>query len=126
MKSVITAIIITAVIIGGGFYSSYRIDGLTEELTAENGAMLDAIKEEDYSMAYDRLGAVDEKLEDNRILLGSLFDHAVLEKIEMYVTQIKIYIEEEEKASSLGAGYTLDKLFRDMPNDYRLRPENVF
>ena len=51
MKSVITAIIITAVIIGGGFYSSYRIDRLTEELTAENGAMLDAIKKEDYTMA---------------------------------------------------------------------------
>lgn len=126
MKSVITAIIITAVIIGGGFYSSYRIDRLTEELTAENGAMLDAIKKEDYSMAYDRLKAVDDKLEDNRILLGSLFDHAVLEKIEMYVTQIKIYIGEEEKISSLCVGNTLDKLFRDMPNDYRLRPENIF
>lgn len=126
MKSLITAIVITVVIVGGGFYSSHKIDSLTEELTIDSEAMLTAIVKEDYVSAGDRLDAIDRRLEDKRILLGSVFDHAVLEKIEMYMTQMKAYVSQEEKLPSLSAGTSLDKLFKDLPNDYRLRPENIF
>lgn len=126
MKSLIIAIIISVIIIGGAIFCSRSVENLIGGLLQINQAMMEDIKKENYESASRRIDEISKTVEDNAVILSSYLDHNEVDKIELQIAQIEAYIDEEEKAMALASGNTLGMLFYRLPRDYRVRLENIF
>lgn len=126
MKSLITAFIIAAVVIGTSLYCSHQIDKLTNELTKKNDILLKNITDENFDEALKLLDDIDKTIENSSVLLASYLDHSELQKIETQLVQLDVYIREQEKITALANVNTLNLLFNHLPEDYHVRLENIF
>lgn len=126
MKSLIVALIIAAMLVGGSIYSTNQLNELSAELEEKSKAMLLHIDKEEYSFAYIQLKSLDELMQNNELILASYLNHDELDKIEAYMAQTEAYLLTGDKGSSLAYANTLDLLFRCLVMDYKVKAENIF
>ena len=126
MKSLIAVIILSAAIIGGGIYCTKQTDRLTDEFTAKTEEMSKEIEKESFEKASELLDDVKKTIEENSVLLASYIDHGELNKIDLYISQLEVYLRQQEKESALVYGNTLNRLFVTLTEDYKVKLENVF
>ena len=125
MKSLISAVLMAVVIIGGCLFYTNKLDDLSLELAEECINILSYIKDDNYDEAKEHTDELDEFLEQKKIILASFIDHNELDKIEMNLEQMKVYIAEENRADSLAYGKALSALFLHFPKNYKVKIENV-
>jgi len=126
MKSFIMALIIAAVIIMGGIYCTSRVDNLMEELTKKSDSITENINNDGYDKASNTLFQIEERLETDAVILASYLDHNEIDKIEIAISQLEVYLERKEKTSALASLNTLKKHFLRIPKDYKIKLENIF
>lgn len=126
MKSLIIAVTIAVLIIFGGIYATEKIEDVSNDLIKITEDANKAVQKDDYKKA----GALGDELksivEKNYNVFASCVDHSELEKIDMNLDQMQVYIEERQKADSLAYINVLLGLFEHLPKDYKLKLENVF
>ena len=126
MRSLIAVLILSAAIIGGGIYCTSQTDKLTYELTRKTEELSKEVENGSFTKASELLDEITDIMESNSLLLASYIDHGELNKIDLYITQLGVYLKQEEKNASLVCGNTLGKLFVSLPEDYKVKLENVF
>lgn len=126
MKSLITALIIAGVIVAGGLYCTNQVEELMAELTKKSDSIAENINNDGYDSAKDILLGIEKSLENDAVILASYLDHNELDKIEVAVAQLEVYLERKEKTPALAGVNTLKRYFRRIPKDYRVKLENIF
>lgn len=126
MRSLIAVLVLSTAIIGGGIYCTRQTDKLTYELTKRTEEISEEVENGGFKKAAELLGEINDIIESNSLLLASYIDHGELNKINLYLTQLEVYLDREEKDASLVCGKTLNRLFVSLPEDYKVKLENVF
>ncbi len=125
MKSLIIAILIATVIIFGGIYATDKLGDISSYLLDLCEQTSDAVKNDDFQVAGELIGEMEGCVEENYIMFATSIDHNEIDKIEMNIKQMQVYIEQEQKADALAYGNVLIGLFEHLPKDYRLKLENI-
>lgn len=125
MKSLISALLIAAVIITGGLFYTRKLDELSEQLGEKCTDILSGVTDGDFNEAKKRAGELREFMDSKRVLLESCIDHSELDKIEINLEQMTVYIAEEKRADALAYGKALSNLFHHLPKNYQVRTENI-
>ncbi len=126
MKSLIMALIIAAVIVAGGLYCTNQVEELMMELTKKSDSIAENINNDGYDSAKDILLEIEKSLETDAAILASYLDHNELDKIEVAVAQLEVYLERQEKTPALAGTNTLKRYFQRIPKDYKIKLENIF
>lgn len=126
MKSLIMALIIAAVIVTGGIYCTSRVDNLMGELTQKSDSIAENINNGGYERAENILSEIEKSLEGDAAILASYLDHNELDKIEIAIAQLEVYLDRKEKTSALAGTNTLKRHFLRIPKDYQIKLENIF
>lgn len=125
MKSFITAVIIAAMLAGGGIALNMCISGISERMEDECGEILRLIEEGDYAQAKERAAAISEYIENKKIVLASTLNHENIDDIELCITELESYTENKIFAESIMRCKKLKHLFRHLPANYAITAENI-
>ena len=125
MKSVIVAIFIAGVIVFSGIYSTKKLEDVSVYLIDICEKTNEIIEKGNFSEAEKYIDDIEKCIEENYIMFASSIDHNEIDKIDVNIDQMKIYIKEEQKADALSYGSVLIGLFEHLPKDHRLKLENI-
>lgn len=125
MKSLIIAILIAATIIFGGIYATNKLSDVSVYLIEVCEQTSELIENEDFEKAEELAKKLKEGIEENYNMFAVSIDHNEIDKIEMNIDQLQVYIKEHQKADALAFGNVLLGLFEHLPKDYKLKLENI-
>lgn len=125
MKSLIIAILIAATIIFGGIYATNKLSDVSVYLIDICEKTSELIENEDFEKAEELAEEMKKSIEENYNMFAISIDHNEVDKIEMNIDQMQIYIKEQQKADALAFGNVLLGLFEHLPKDYKLKLENI-
>lgn len=125
MKSVIVALLILAVIIGGSIIFTNELDDVSQNLATKNDKLYDLICKEDFEQASDLLSELDDDISKKKLLLASVIDHTEIDKMVLNIAQAKAYVGERKKEDSLSFVNALSSMFSHIPKNYHVKIENI-
>ena len=125
MKSLVIAITIAFIIIFAGIYSTNKLSDISEYLIELGEEIREKIEEDDFVGAKSCVDEMKKCVEENYNIFATTIDHNEIDKIEMNVNQMRVYIEKHQKADALAFANVLDGLFEHLPKDYKLKLENI-
>ena len=125
MKSFIVSIIIAAIVIAGSIMYTHRLETISDKLIAINDAVTERIENEQYGEADEKIRELGEYLEEQREMLATTGNHQELDNIQIYLAELKRFSVGQMKTDALSRCQVLDFLFRHLPQDYRVRIENI-
>lgn len=125
MKSVVVALLILAIIVGGSVVYTNNLDKVSKNLVLKNDKLYTLISEEKFDEASKLLSELDDEIDEKRILLASVIDHTELDKIVLNIAQAKAYVSEHKKDDSLSYVSGLDSMFSHIPKNYHVKIENI-
>lgn len=125
MKSFIGAVVLAIAIFISSMAYSKHLDTVSEHMVMENQKISQYLIDENYAEAAEAAKSLEEYIDDKKFTLAATIDHNNLDKIEMNMSQMKKYVECEQKADSLAYCEVLDMLFGHLPKNYKLKLENI-
>lgn len=125
MKSVVVALLILAVIIGGSIIFTNELDDVSQNLATKNDKLYDLICKEDFEQASDLLSELDDDISKKKLLLASVIDHTEIDKMVLNIEQAKAYVGERKKEDSLSFVNALSSMFSHIPKNYHVKIENI-
>ncbi len=125
MKSVLIAVLIALVIIFSGIYSTEKLEDMSVYLIDKCNQANEEIKAENFENAEKYVSEIESFVEENYTMFASTIDHNEVDKIDMNIDQMKIYIKEHQKADALAYGNVLIGLIEHLPKDHKLKIENI-
>lgn len=126
MKSVAAAIVIALIILGGGIFFSNYIDGITEKCIKLNDEIFQLAENGDFSPAEERVKALEELVEENTGILSSVINHESVDDIEGSIAVLKVNLCENNRSGTLISSASLDTALKNLPQNYKLKIENIF
>lgn len=111
--------------IGGCILYMVHVENISERLSQINDQMISYIEKEDYENAAKAHNEVSTLLEDNLIMLAATGNHAELDQMQIYLSQISEYISAKHKGDALAHCKSLMIMFKHLPKNYRLKAENI-
>lgn len=94
-------------------------------METENEKIRSYIEVEDYPNAAHFADALETYVEQHKSALAASIDHANLDKIDIYMSQTKKYVQTGQKADALANCEVLGMLLERLPRDYELKWENI-
>lgn len=125
MKSFIIAVSIGVVMITGCILYMVRVEKISENLIDLNKEIISSLEKEDYEGAKHALKGASDYLEKELIMLAATGNHTELDQMQIYISQISEYISEKHKGDALAQAKALMIMFKHLPKNYRLKPENI-
>lgn len=125
MKSFVISIFIAICILGGSIAYSDRIGALSEELCVYTYELKELISSENSVQASEKISELAAILDRKKPFLASIADHARLDNIEKSLAELRAFVGEEQKADALAKCELLYVLFKQLPEDYSLKLENI-
>ena len=125
MKSLIVAVLIAVTIIFVGIYSTEKLNDMSLYLRDVCEEVGSAIEEDDFQRAGELTDAMEKFVEDNYNMFAASIDHNAVDEIELNIKQMQTYIEQHQKADALAFGNVLLGLFEHLPEDYKVKIENI-
>ena len=125
MKSFWVAIVIAALLIGGGILFNKNIDRVTQELSEKEEKITALIEEKDFKEAEKEIDGLKKYIDEKMIVLASVVDHKNVDEIELCVAEIEGYTKEESKIEALTKCKKLEHLINHLPINYRVTLQNI-
>ena len=125
MRSFVISMIILAMIVAGSVLSIKYIEKITDNMVAKNERITEALKNRDFHSASDFAQELDEYIKEKRVILSMVMDHNSLTTIEVYVGELEQYVKDEVRHDALAKSAVLDRLFKELPKNYKLEAENI-
>lgn len=125
MRSFVISMIILAMIVAGSVFSIKYIEKITDNMVAKNERITEALKNRDFHSASDFAQELDEYIKEKRVILSMVMDHNSLTTIEVYVGELEQYVKDEVRHDALAKSAVLDRLFKELPKNYKLEAENI-
>lgn len=125
MRSLVTALIIAALLILGSEIYMVRLENTSEELSEINTEVFEAINNDDYETALGHIDELSEKMDSAEMFFGAMGNHEETDKINMSIAELRGYAEEERRADAAAKCRVLRFLFGHLPENSRLKIENI-
>lgn len=125
MKSFLTALVIAALLLAASEVYMVKLNKATEELSGINNNIMAAINADDYNTARSEIERFSKRLEQKHMFFAAMGNHAEMDNIEMSLSELKSYSEGEQKFDALAKSYTLAYLLGHLPENMKLRIENI-
>ncbi len=125
MRSFVISMIILAMIVAGSVFSIKYIEKITDNMVAKNERITEALKNRDFHSASEFAQELDEYIKEKRVILSMVMDHNNLTTIEVYVGELEQYVKDEVRHDALAKSAVLDRLFKELPKNYKLEAENI-
>lgn len=125
MRSFVISMIILAMIVAGSVFSIKYIEKITDNMVAKNERITEALKNRDFHSASEFAQELDEYIKEKRVILSMVMDHNSLTTIEVYVGELEQYVKDEVRHDALAKSAVLDRLFKELPQNYKLEAENI-
>lgn len=125
MRSFVISMIILAMIVAGSVLSIKYIEKITDNMVAKNERITEALKNRDFHSASEFAQELDEYIKEKRVILSMVMDHNSLTTIEVYVGELEQYVKDEVRHDALAKSAVLDRLFKELPKNYKLEAENI-
>ena len=125
MRSVIAAVVLMcAVVCGGAWYTSKLID-VSGELSEMNAAIQSSLEDNAIHNAQKDIERMKEYLDKKEQVLSAMGDHEEIDKIRMSMAELERYAEGGNTTDAIAKSEVLEFLFEHMPENYRLKIENI-
>ena len=106
-------------------YATNKLNDVSDYLIDVCEDTRNKIEEDDFEGAKELADKMKKCLEDNYNMFATSIDHNEVDKIEMNINQMQVYIEKKQKADALAFANVLVGLFEHLPKDYKLKLENI-
>ena len=126
MKSLITALIIAALLGIGSEVHMRRLENASSELSALNADVLEALDNEEYDEAIEAIDALSERMDKAELFFGAMGDHEEVDKININIAELRGYTEEKKRSDAAARCRVLSYLFGHLPENSRLKIQNIF
>ena len=125
MKSFIISLAIAALLLCGSFFYMMRLENISDELHEINAEITEALKNEDYKLAQDKIPELERAISDYELFCAALENHEHIDTMESTIAELKIYTEGHHQSDALAKSNVLEFLFNHLPKNSRLRLENI-
>lgn len=125
MKTFWAAILIFAILIGGGIASNICLDRLSEELLDSTKTINDDIEEKNFEKAYEKSEKLSEFIDGKKTMMASILNHENIDIIEESVSDLLGYTKNSDLTEASVSIKRLEHLFEHLPENYRLELQNV-
>ena len=125
MKAFIVSIVIGVIIVAGSLLYTHHLETISEELIVINDAITVYIENGQYGEADEKIQDLSDYLEKKRQILATTGNHQELDTIQTNLAELKRFSNGKMQADALSKCQVLDFLFHHLPQDYRLRWENI-
>ncbi len=126
MKSFITAIIIAALLIAGSELHMMRLERASYELSELNSDVFEHIMNEEYDEALEAVSKLSVRMKEAEMFFGAMGDHEETDNININIAELRSYTEDERRSEAAARCRVLSYLFGHLPENSRLKIENVF
>lgn len=125
MKGVVISAFIAVLILIGSMAYTKHMDSVSRELGEINDKVIEAINDEQYNTAAEYVNELIDYLDRHHAVLAATGNHEDIDKIEMNISELYSYVEGGEKTDALSNCRVLDFLFEHLPQNYKMKLENV-
>ncbi len=125
MRSVIIALTIIALSVGGSIAYTSHLEKTSEKMLLKNDDITMHILEENYIEAVGETKSLIDFVRKKRALMDAVGNHQELDDIEGYLAELLAFAEEEDKKQALSRCYKLDFLIKSLPRNFKLKIENI-
>lgn len=125
MKSFWAAVVIAALLIGGGVLFNRHIDGVTKEMSEKEEKITELIEKESYDDANKEIDGLKKYIDDKMIVLASVVDHKNIDEIELCVAEIEGFAKEKSRVEALAKCKKLEHLISHLPINYSVTLQNI-
>lgn len=125
MKPLIIIIVITAVIIVGGFLTLYALDSESERLDNKLSSLEQQINNQNWDAAADNFKEFHSKWDKVSTLWSMLIDHYEIDNIELVLSKLDSYIKTQDKTEALSQLSSLKTLVKHIPEKESFNFKNV-
>lgn len=125
MRSLIIALIIAALLVLSSEIYMVRLENTSKELSEINVKVFDALNDEDYETALGYIDELSEKMDSTEMFFGAMGNHEETDKINMNIAELRGYAEEERGVDAAAKCRVLRFLFGHLPENSRLKIENI-
>lgn len=125
MKSFFIAISIFAVLLLSGFVFDFCLDATSEKLLEDFERISQQVEKEDFKGANSGAEELSKYIDEKKPLMSSILDHGNIDEIEKEVSGLLGYTENQDKTNSEVCLKKLEHMFNHLPENYKLRLENI-
>ena len=125
MKTFITAMVITAALVGGGIWFNYSIDAVADELITECEEITELIDTGDFETAAKGIAEIKEYVDKKKIVLASIINHENIDEIELCISELEGYTESGILAEARVRCKKLQHLLKHLPANYKVKAQNI-
>lgn len=125
MKSFFVAVAIFAVLIVSGLAFNACLDNTSENLLASFEQISKVVKSGDFENANGLAKEMSEYIDKKKLLMSSMLDHENIDEIEKEISGLLGYTENQDKANSEVCLKKLEHMFKHLPENYKLKVQNI-
>ncbi len=125
MRIYVFLVVSIVVLIGLGVTVLVALGSSARNLTRDFDHVLNAIRDEDWKLAEDRIAAAHSTWEKHRQWWAVVIDHREIDNIEMSFSRIGEYIRYQDKALASAELTVLKKLIEHIPEKEKLNIKNI-
>lgn len=125
MKTFIIAIVIAALLVGGGLVFNFSIDGIADELMAECDKISEQIDTNSFDEALENISKMADYMDDKKIVLASIINHENIDDIELCISELKGYADKKIAVEAHVRCRKLKHLLEHLPANYTVTLQNI-
>ncbi|MDD6484598.1 MAG: DUF4363 family protein [Clostridiales bacterium] len=125
MRSLIISLVLSAAIVWGSVIYTGRLERLSEEMLDINSRITECVERGDYGAAREEIYLLCAFMDKKRAAMEATGNHEELDEIEMNISELITYSEEESRADALAKCRVLDFLISHLPKNFKLKIENI-
>jgi outer membrane murein-binding lipoprotein Lpp len=125
MRDFVIAIVLAVVVVSGSMLYSSHIDKVSREMAETNQKIEQSLREDDFEEAKKGVEQLSAYIDKKKFTLAATINHEMIDKIEIYLSELNQYIEGENKVDALARTDVLDVLLEHVPQNYKLKIENI-
>lgn len=125
MKSFITSAVIAVLLVTGGILFNICINNLSEQLMEISEEITAYINEDDFKTASEKVTELSEFVDKKKIILASVINHESIDDIELCLSELQSYSDNQVRIESLVRCKKLKHLFYHLPSNYSISPQNI-
>ena len=125
MKSFVISLVIAFIIFMSGFFSSNYLKNTSSRLININNKIYENILSNSYDQALKEANNASSYIDNNYYILASLIDHAQIDKIQINLNYLTVFLSEKRKVESLCYTNVLSTLYEHLYKTHEIKLENI-
>lgn len=125
MKTFILAVIIAALLVGGGMLFNFSIGNLSDKLMADCDKITELIDSGSFEEASKNISEMTDFMDKKKIILASIINHENIDDIELCISELQGYADKNIGIEAHVKCRKLKHLLEHLPANYKVTLQNV-